>query len=183
MRNRHTSDRFVGVFLLVVLSFVFIYKYEYIALAVWPAVVSQFPVLWKKETESSPNGYKQISKTSVVTYGVSFAISVLMIIWVVLCRDNFNSSLITMAILVSLAHEAIMLTILIPFVYDHRTDKRAISWGLYGLLAVIFRSLSAIWLTEAPVQRVFALIIFPLIIIGSIIRYNIFLKSVKKKQD
>ena len=66
---------------------------------------------------------------------------------------------------------------LIPFVYEHRTDKKAISWGLYGLLAVIFRSLSAVWLSETPVQGVFTLIIFPLIIIGSIILYKIFSKK------
>ena len=179
MDNKHSSDKFVGIFLLTVLSFIFIYKYEYIALVVWPAVVSQFPVLWKKDIEPSPNGYKQINKTSVVTYVVSFVISVLMLFLVVLYRDNFNSSLIIVAILASLAHEAIMLTILIPFVYDHRTDKKTISWGLYGLLALIFRSLSAMWLSESPIEGVFVCIIFPLIIIGSIIRYKIFLKSVK----
>lgn len=48
MNNKHSSDKSVGIFLLTVLSFIFVFKYEYVAVAVWPAVVSQFPVLWKK---------------------------------------------------------------------------------------------------------------------------------------
>ena len=176
-KKKLSTERIAGIFLLIVFSWILSFQFEYAALAIWPAIVAQFSVLWRNDVEPTLDGYKRMNKTSLITYGYSFAINLLVFSLVLIYRGDVNIGSLLTAVLASVAYEAILLTVLIPFVLTHSDEKRWISWALYGILSAILGSLSEIWLSASILQGIFDVVVCPLIIIGSIIYYKHFSKQ------
>lgn len=175
MKNSIYTEKTVGLFLVVILSFIFTFRFEYSALAALPAIVSLFPILWKKNGELTPSGYKRMNQTSLIMYAISFAISLVMLVLVLIYRGKVEITLLCAA-LISVANEAMLLMVFVPFVYCHCTVNKVICWVLYALLAVVIGCFSTICLTDSIIQGICAVVICPLAVIGAIIQYRHFVK-------
>lgn len=177
------TEKMVGYFLLIILLLVGVYKFDYIAIAILPALLAPFPVLWYQDSNLSFDNLKKMDKKALVTYGIALAGSLIILAILIIIFGEIDGSWpkVCWALAISLVNMLFVWAYVIPFVCYHGGKSKYINWMIYWVVSLAICLIAKIY-NKNDLLRIY-IILFPLAIFVSIFIRIICPKKEKTKKN